>query len=177
MNHKSQTQQYVAARKKQLLESFPDVKSGHLSEALAAGLGDNTHIGLLTRLDTYDAIPPQVLRYEAVQTRLWELGYEQYAPLSVRRKYVYEVPCEDGSSPDCWSTVERSVEGLPELDSEQLLEIRDKNSVTLTEDYVEATGIQIRKEEQKELNQYGYILRQAYFNVDYNSCGACGSDS
>lgn len=176
MGHKRQTHEYVSNLKGELRKSFPDVPSSHLSEALAAGLGDTTHIGLLHRLDGFEQIPPQTLRYEDVKTRLWELGHEQHAPMGVRREYSYDVPCPDGSQ-GCWGTVERTVKGLPELDEEQLLEIRDSNSVTLTESYFSSTGVPVTREESRQLSEWGYITRQAYFDLDYCTCGSCGSDS
>lgn len=92
-----------------------------------------------------------------------------------RKKFSYDVPCIDGSA-GCWGTVKRLVEGLPRLNSEQLLEIRDHNTVTLTADYVAEAEIPLTEDERNELSKDGYIVRQAYFNVDYGSCGACGSN-
>lgn len=175
MSHKHQTQDLVAEQKKHLLECYPGVKSAHLSEALAAGLGEKTHIGLLTHLDSYDTIPKLTLRHEAVQTRLWELGCEQHAPKSIQREYFYEVPCEDGA-PGCYVTVERSVRGLPGLTYDQLLEIRDRGSVTLTADYVDSNEVKVTKAERKELDLDGFICRYVGFNIDSCTCDACGSD-
>lgn len=173
--HKPQTTQYVARRKKSLKPSYPDVASSHLSEALAAGMGANTNIGLLTELDRHEIIPPLLLDHEKVKTHLWELGYVNYAPMSVTRLHDYEVPCPDGA-PGCWGIVDRSVAGLPELDSEQLLEIRDGNAVTLTAVYVDEHEIPVTNEEKKELKAEGSIRRSAYFNRDSCVCGSCGSD-
>lgn len=91
------------------------------------------------------------------------------------QEYSYDVPCVDGS-PGCYGTVTRTVKGLPGLDSDQLLEIRDARTVTLPEAYVHANDIPLTPEEKEELIENGYVSVAAYFNVDHASCEACGSD-
>lgn len=91
------------------------------------------------------------------------------------QEYSYDVPCIDGSD-GCYGTVTRVVKGLPGLDSDQLLEIRDARTVTLTEAYVQANDVPLMPEQEEELIENGYVSVAAYFNVDHGSCEACGSN-
>lgn len=91
------------------------------------------------------------------------------------QEYSYDIPCVDGS-PGCYGTVTRTVKGLPELDDEQLLEIRDARTVTLTAAYVEANDVPLTPAQEQELIEDGSVSIAAYFNVDHGSCEACGSD-
>jgi hypothetical protein len=72
------TEESVVALKNSLREEFPDVKSSHITEALAYSLGFRTHAGLRSALDKLEPDPPFVLlRTEQMLARLQELGYSQ----------------------------------------------------------------------------------------------------
>lgn len=64
------------ALKRALLDGFPYVKSSHLTEALAFGLGFRTHAALKTVLDQPEAErPPMSLDLERLCARLRQFGY------------------------------------------------------------------------------------------------------
>jgi len=66
----------LAAIKKPLREEFPDVRSSHLSEALAAALRRRTHAALLADVRRNADDPPiELLDTELFCGRLHELGY------------------------------------------------------------------------------------------------------
>ena len=67
----------VATVKKELAKSRPDVRSSHLTEALAAALRRRTHASLRADLARYRDDPPiEHLNDELFQSRLKELGYQ-----------------------------------------------------------------------------------------------------
>lgn len=67
----------VAATKKALADRMPDVRSSHLSEALAAALGRRTHASLRAELASHRDDPLiERLNDESFQSRLDELGYQ-----------------------------------------------------------------------------------------------------
>lgn len=55
------TEHYLAHLKRNLRSKFPDIKSSHLSEALAAALGMRTHAALIEHLDKINLSDPPVL--------------------------------------------------------------------------------------------------------------------
>ena len=64
------------ALKRALVDRFPRVKSSHLSEALAFGLGFRTHASLKSALDQPEAErPPMSLDLSQLRERLYQLGY------------------------------------------------------------------------------------------------------
>jgi hypothetical protein len=66
----------LAVVKKALREALPDVRSSHLSEALAASLRRRTHASLIAELPGYRDDPPiELLVDELFDRRLQELGY------------------------------------------------------------------------------------------------------
>lgn len=91
------------------------------------------------------------------------------------QEYSYQVPCIDGS-PGCDGPVKRTVKGLSGLDSDQLLEIRDKGTVTLAEADVLADDVVLTPDQEKALLQNGKVSVAANFNVDHASCESCGSN-
>lgn len=67
----------LAALKKALRAEFEEVRSSHLTEALAAAVGRRTHAALLADLPTFQADPPiQLLDDDRFTQRLRELGYD-----------------------------------------------------------------------------------------------------
>jgi hypothetical protein len=72
--------------------------------------------------------------------------------------------------------VKRTVKGLSGLDNDQLLEIRDTKTVTLTEADVQANDVLLTPDEEKELLENGDVSVAASFNVDHASCESCGSN-
>lgn len=70
------TEASVVAVKNSLRDEFPDVKSGHISEALAHSLGFQTNAALRAALATTKSDPPFVLlRTDRMRARLQVLGY------------------------------------------------------------------------------------------------------
>ncbi|MCY1165778.1 hypothetical protein D9M73_56890 [compost metagenome] len=70
------TESSVTAVKNALRDEFPDVKSAHVSEALAHSLGYQTNAALRAALATAKSDPPFVLlRTDRMLARLSELGY------------------------------------------------------------------------------------------------------
>lgn len=66
----------LATVKKALRREYPDVRSAHLSEALAAALHRRTHAALLADLLKYRDDPPiELLDEDSFDCRLQELGY------------------------------------------------------------------------------------------------------
>ena len=66
----------LAAVKKALRADYPDVRSSHLSEALAAALRRRTHASLLAELPGHQEDPPiELLDDSRFDRRLQELGY------------------------------------------------------------------------------------------------------
>ncbi len=85
--------------KRSLRKAYPDVKSSHLTEALAAAVGSKTHAALIIRLEAQEV----VARIDALrwQNRLYELGN------TVRSDNLTAV-IEDPDLPDrCWIEVKR----------------------------------------------------------------------
>ena len=69
------TRRNLAALKSSLLEAFPDIRSGHADESIAAGLGYRTHAALLASLRVQgSAQVTVVLREKVVSERLQELA-------------------------------------------------------------------------------------------------------
>lgn len=70
------TKPSIAAVKKALIKDRPDVRSSHLTEALAAALHRRTHASLLSELPGYQDNPPvEILNDELFDRRLQKLGY------------------------------------------------------------------------------------------------------
>lgn len=67
----------LAALKKSLRKDLPDVRSAHLTEAMAAALGFRTHASLLAELPGQANDPAiHLLDYERFEARLCEFGYQ-----------------------------------------------------------------------------------------------------
>jgi len=75
------TQENVGAAKAALRKSLPTVRSAHLTEALAAGLGFNTNAALRAAMVAALDMPPSIADGDAdhFRTRLAELGYKDVA--------------------------------------------------------------------------------------------------
>ena len=72
----------IATLKLALREYYPEVKSSHLSESIAAALGCRTHAALLARVARGRDDPPYaLLSNQAFITRLIELGYPEDSEL------------------------------------------------------------------------------------------------
>ena len=72
----SLTEPSLAAVKKALIRDKPDVRSSHLTEALAAALRRRTHASLVSELPGYQNNPPiEILNDELFDSRLQKLGY------------------------------------------------------------------------------------------------------
>lgn len=68
----------LAALKKELRAYFEEVRSSHLTEALAAAVGRRTHAALLAELPAIQADPPiELLDDDRFTHRLKELGYDE----------------------------------------------------------------------------------------------------
>lgn len=66
----------LASVKKSLRQQYPDVRSSHLSEAIAASLRRRTHASLLAELSGLIADPPiELLEDDLFNQRLQEFGY------------------------------------------------------------------------------------------------------
>lgn len=61
--------------KRSLRAAFPNVKSAHLTEGLAAAVGENTHAALLARMSSQTQAEPVQLDRDRWRRRLAELGY------------------------------------------------------------------------------------------------------
>lgn len=72
------THQNLGSVKRTLVESFPNMKSSHLTEALASALGCRTHASLLDRLKQSDPADPEfaLLDEERFLARIQEFGYQ-----------------------------------------------------------------------------------------------------
>lgn len=71
------TESALATVKKALRDDLPDVRSSHLTEALAAALRRRTHAALLAELPALRDDPPiELLDDERFDQRLQELGYQ-----------------------------------------------------------------------------------------------------
>ena len=69
------TRRNLAALKSSLLKSFPELKSGHADEAIAAGVGFKTHAALLATLTAQGSARLNVFfNDKAVGDRLGELA-------------------------------------------------------------------------------------------------------
>ena len=69
------TRRNVAALKSRLRKSYPQIGSGHADEAIAAGIGVNTHAALLATLAAQgNAKITILLSEEAVRRRLKEIA-------------------------------------------------------------------------------------------------------
>lgn len=67
----------LAALKKSLRKYLPDVRSSHLTEAMAAALGFRTHASLITTLPPQASDPSiQLLDNERFEARLRDFGYQ-----------------------------------------------------------------------------------------------------
>ena len=70
------TELYLTAVKKALFKKKSNVRSSHLTEALAAALGRRTYASLRSELPGYRNDPPiEFLDHELFDQRLQELGY------------------------------------------------------------------------------------------------------
>ncbi|HST36336.1 MAG TPA: hypothetical protein VLK25_06875, partial [Allosphingosinicella sp.] len=71
------THENLESLKRAAREQMPLVKSGHLTEAIAAALGFRTHAALLAKLALNPALPPDAVECDPARfvTRLAELGY------------------------------------------------------------------------------------------------------
>lgn len=71
------TQSNLEHTKRMLSKAHPEVKSSHLSEGIAAGLGCNTHAALKALLGESNLKRSRVVRTdgERLNERMWELGY------------------------------------------------------------------------------------------------------
>lgn len=61
--------------KRSLRATFPNLKSSHLTEALAAAIGENTNAALLARMSSLAEAEPVQLDGDRWRRRLAELGY------------------------------------------------------------------------------------------------------
>jgi hypothetical protein len=103
------TRRNVAALKSSLLESFPEVGSGHADEALAAGIGFRTHASLLAALKAQSQAQVTVLLSETlVKGRIRELsGHDVDAEELDRVLWRTDLP-DPGGAPrigDWWKQV------------------------------------------------------------------------
>jgi len=76
----------LATAKAILRQNYPQIRSSHLTEALAFALGFRTHAALLARLAAETAMPPGVGDGDAgsFEKRLAELGYGAIDPAAFR---------------------------------------------------------------------------------------------
>ncbi|MBJ9622097.1 hypothetical protein [Burkholderia multivorans] len=87
------------ALKRTLLDCFPRIRSAHLSEALAFGLGFRTNAALKVELDRPEAErPPMTLDLTRLRERLHQLGYTDDNGLDAARAAVRQ------EFPDCLSS-------------------------------------------------------------------------
>lgn len=79
MRHESPALQHLGLLKREAHRNFPQVKSAHLSEALAAALGFSSHAAVLVAVtrqpSTPIAVPDAALAHLAFNRRLESLGY------------------------------------------------------------------------------------------------------
>ena len=85
---------------------------------------------------------------------------------------LYNVPCQDGSDPECWGTREES-HPLEGLSLAQVKQIAEDNEVTLTLKDVQTNSLELTSDEKELLAQYGSFDRPTDFRLVV--CGACGS--
>lgn len=82
----------VSSLKKQLRFLFPEIKSSHLSEAIAVALNRNTHASLISDINKFSNDPPiELLNEEAFFNRLVKLGYQDDPEFSFEWVDISEV--------------------------------------------------------------------------------------
>lgn len=88
--------------KRSLRAAYPNVKSSHLTEGLAAAIGENTHAALLARISSQAEAEPVHLDRVQWRQRLGELGYPSVSdePLTI-------VVRDDALPDPCWRVLPR----------------------------------------------------------------------
>ncbi|MBF4988165.1 hypothetical protein [Methylophilus sp. 14] len=82
----------VSALKKELRFFFPEIKSSHLSEAIAVALDRKTHASLINDINKFAIDPPiELLNEEAFFNRLVHLGYQDDPEFSFEGVDIPEV--------------------------------------------------------------------------------------
>lgn len=89
--------------KRRLRDTYPSVKSSHLTEGLAAAFGENTHAALRARIAKQAYVEPAQLDLDRWVTRLTELGY-----LGISAEPLADV-VRDHELPDhCWKAISKN---------------------------------------------------------------------
>jgi len=86
----------IAVLKKALREKYPNIRSSHADEALAASVGFKTYAAMLTVLKQVSDSARLVVQTDAslLQIRLEQLGYAGLVPRDLQR-LVWEAPYPD----------------------------------------------------------------------------------
>src|SRR5574343_1208492 len=96
----------LAALKKSLRKDLPDVRSSHLTEAMAAALDFRTHASLLAALPSQAADPGiLLLDNERFEARLGEFGYQR-ASDEFRFEWLDDCPDLISTMPDSGYDIE-----------------------------------------------------------------------
>jgi len=88
--------------KRSLRATFPNLKSSHLTEGLAAAIGENTNAALLARMSSQAEAEPVELDRDRWRRRLTELGYPSISdqPLAIIARH--------NELPDpCWRVIRK----------------------------------------------------------------------
>ncbi len=86
--------------KRLLRAAFPNVKSAHLTEGLAAAFGENTHAALLARMSSQAQAEPVQLDWNLWRRRLAELGYP-----SISDEPLVSIMRHDEIPDPCWRVI------------------------------------------------------------------------
>jgi len=88
--------------KRSLRAAYPNVKSSHLTEGLAAAVGENTHAALLARISGQAEAEPVQLDRDRWRQRLAELGYP-----SLSGEALTPIVRDDALPDPCWRVLPR----------------------------------------------------------------------
>ncbi|PNG50323.1 MULTISPECIES: hypothetical protein [unclassified Variovorax] len=174
--HAPATQAALDALKAQVRDRFHDVKPGHRTEAIAAGLGFRNFAALGSHLDDLEPpLPAMQPNAHRMAARLAELGYSQHSSprIPFSHSEVYEFACQDGTDPNCAGRLREKLpyEGLSDEQVEQV--IKDL-AVDLTPDDVDRNQLDLSRADRAELADRGFVRLAVSFRV--TCCPACGSD-
>jgi hypothetical protein len=98
----------LASVKKSLLDQYPDVRSSHLSEAIAASLCRRTHASLLAELPRFEGDPPiELLDDTLFDQQLQMLGYPADSEFSF--DYMDKTPVIPTADASVWDIEYKSV--------------------------------------------------------------------
>ena len=88
--------------KRSLRAAYPNVKSSHLTEGLAAAVGENTHAALLARISGQAEAEPVPVDRDRWRQRLAELGYP-----SLSGEALTPIVRDDALPDPCWRVLPR----------------------------------------------------------------------